>query len=262
MNPQTSPDRQILEKRNNMRWPLRARVVFEAYRLNARDLAQLQGQRRDGLHTKIVNVSLEGVEELRVLLHLAGISKPLSLTASQRQQIAEILQSHHYADWIDQPLTLKIVPPSSNSTKNNQIENNQIELSITTTHPARQLTKSMPSSTASLHHPTAAPPHEPSASPATTKKRMPRTHFSGVGQDFSVLDQSTSSKPSSIGETDRPPLFAIPPWLQQIGESRLLQQACTILDTNVLIALLLFLIVILAVQFETILGLLATLFAW
>jgi len=81
--------------------------------------------RQSYTHTQVLNVSLEGVEELSVLLHLEGLSKPLRLTYPQRQEMADLFQSKNFADWIGQTVTLTV----SNSSYRNK-EGNRIELSL------------------------------------------------------------------------------------------------------------------------------------
>lgn len=78
-----------------------ARVVNDRYRLHAADL---HGR---AVQAQIVNVSLQGVEELQVVLHLSGFVKPLLLTPEQRQALLQLMQGGAFEQWIDQCITLR-----------------------------------------------------------------------------------------------------------------------------------------------------------
>jgi len=77
-----------------------SQVVEEQYRLHASDLPR--GQRR----VRITNITYQGVEEVRLLLHFAEITKPLALNDTQCRAVIDSTGSGHVPDWIGQTITL------------------------------------------------------------------------------------------------------------------------------------------------------------
>ena len=253
---------------NELPWPLRSRVIVKNYRLSAQDLLSSQATERNSFRTQIVNVSLEGVEELNVLLHLEGISKPLQLTKEQLAQTAAMFQSNNYTDWIGRSLALT-VSKSSARRADRQAAGTDIELSLV----ADQAATPSPTGTGSPQR-TNAPhsamdPHSDASNTADTasaaaqeqspdslnpsQRRVPHTHFSGAGQEYSMPDPTVEFASARRGGAR----LSSPRWLQSLGQSALFRQLRLILGPNFWVALLLFLLIVGVVQFERIAALLA-----
>lgn len=78
------------------------RIIRTRYRLNAADLA-------DGsLRTTITNVSLEGLETLHPVLHLAGVEKRLVLDDQQCDDLAHITETAIMEEWIGREVGLVV----------------------------------------------------------------------------------------------------------------------------------------------------------
>ena len=263
--------------RNELPWPIRSRVILEDHRLHAQDLLSSPAGRQNALRTRITNVSLEGLEELSVLLHLEGISKPLRLTKEQRAQMATMLQSNNYADWVDQWLALT-VSKSASPHGVQRLDGNDIELSLTA-DPATLSSKSgtrlpQPSvilpaqvgshtgESATAEGASAGVSEQPPASPDASQSRIPHTHFSGSGEEYSMPDPSAELRSRrSRGSGFTLPHWMRNNWMRNIGHSALLKQVSVLLGPNFWVALLLFMLVVAVVQFERIVAFFALLWA-
>lgn len=77
-------------------------VVEDRYRLRAHDLV-------DGaVEATIVNVTVEGLETLRPLLHFDRVHKPLALDPGTANDLARVTGSAIFEDWIGE--TVKLAP--------------------------------------------------------------------------------------------------------------------------------------------------------
>lgn len=249
-------DKEIRLKRNTLRWPLRAKVVLENYRLNAEDLQNYRAARQRYIHAQVINVSLEGVEELSVLLHLEGLSKPLRLTYRQRQELADLFQSRNFADWIGQTLTLTISKSSYHSKNYRRTEGNHIELSLAADN-SKVYSARPPHDASTDREPAAAANHsfEPEEASRTS---TPHNHFSGIGQEYSMSDSSVDTALGYSG-LKRPTRSMLPSWLQDVSQLALIKETRLLLGPNLIVALLIFLLIIAVVNFERIVNLFVSL---
>jgi hypothetical protein len=77
--------------------------VDQKYRLQPADL---QGRPR---RVVIANVTYQGLEDARPVLHFVGQTKRLVLNADQTRQLIALTGSAHFADWVGRPIVLQ--PP-------------------------------------------------------------------------------------------------------------------------------------------------------
>ncbi|HXF61764.1 MAG TPA: hypothetical protein VNK95_09105, partial [Caldilineaceae bacterium] len=75
--------------------------VDEKYRLQPADL---QGWPR---RVVIANVTFQGIEEARPVLHFAGQTKRLALSAEQTRQLIALTGSAQFSDWIGRAVVLR-----------------------------------------------------------------------------------------------------------------------------------------------------------
>lgn len=78
-----------------------AKTVNGRYRLQVEELYGRQ------IEATIVNVSLQGVEELRVVLHLDALAKPLLLDEAQRRQLVQVMQGNSVEEWLGRSILLQ-----------------------------------------------------------------------------------------------------------------------------------------------------------
>lgn len=79
-----------------------SQVVEERYRLQASDLS---GPAR----VTITNVTLEGLEDVRPVLHFDRLHKRLAISDIQSDEIARVTGSAVMSDWIGRSITLTVV---------------------------------------------------------------------------------------------------------------------------------------------------------
>lgn len=79
-----------------------SRIVEERYRLLPADVGHT------GRRVRIQNVSYQGVENLRLVLHFAETRKALALNQIQCRDLIRSMGSGHIEDWLDRSVLLRV----------------------------------------------------------------------------------------------------------------------------------------------------------